>query len=43
VKKFILGYLIILLIFGLFIIVASERIEKINNGEITVISESYKD
>ncbi len=42
-KKFILGYLIILLIFGLFIIVASERIEKINNGEITVISESYKD
>lgn len=42
-KKFILGYLIILLIFGLFIIVASERIEKINNGEITVISETYKD
>lgn len=42
-KKFILGYLIILVIFGLFIIVASERIEKINNGEITVISETYKD
>ena len=39
-KKFILGYLIILLIFGLFVIVASERIEKINNGELTVISET---
>lgn len=39
-KKFILSYLIILLIFGLFIIVASERIEKINNEEITVISET---
>ena len=39
-KKFILSYLIILLIFGLFVIVASERIEKINNEEITVISET---
>lgn len=40
-KKFIIGYLIILLIFGLFVVVASNRIEQINNEEIKVISESY--
>lgn len=40
-KKFILGYLIIALIFGLFVVVATNRIEQINNGKIKVVPETY--
>ena len=42
-KKEILGFIIILVVFGIFLEIAKARFEKIENGEIVVVSESYMD
>lgn len=42
-KREMLGVVIFVIIFALFCAYARDRFEKIDNGEIVVVSESYMD